>query len=434
MRSLFVGAILAIAASCAGTTSPSSTASAIPGTSTTALPAPVLAEQVVYLLIEGQTRGPYVAPVLVAEGDAPLDQVLAALPSFPAPAPSLSSRVPPQTRVLSASVSNGVATVDLSADFATSDGAFSENASLAQLVYTATRSPQVDAVRLLIEGDPPAYFTDSEIDFSQPITRQIVKSFQGAVLIEEPSFGARLGTTVRGEAAVLGSLEARVTDAEGALVATVSLLDSEGDGSAASFNAPLSYLVLEEQSGTVEVFLVGNGSVDSSGPAYRVQLNPPVSLETSCSAGDLNVVIDADPSLPQAVDATRMAIIDAASSCDFATLGSLASQAPFFTFSFGGGEDPARFWAQSESLGSPVTRRMVQLLQGAYSVEPATDDPLYIWPRVFFATQPTDQDWAELADIYSSSEIGNFIEAGEYLGLRLGIGVDATWRFAVTGD
>ena len=66
----------------------------------------------------------------------------------------LGSEVPPATRVHGVHLDDGVLTVDLSADFAVGGGTASMLGRLYQVQYTAARPGAVEAVRLLVDGDP----------------------------------------------------------------------------------------------------------------------------------------------------------------------------------------------------------------------------------------------------------------------------------------
>ncbi|MEW6583365.1 MAG: GerMN domain-containing protein, partial [Actinomycetota bacterium] len=100
-------------------------------------------------------------------------EALAAGPSGAA----LDRGLPAGTRILAADVSGGVATVDLSREFADaypSGGAAAEFRALAPLVYTATGVDGVDAVRILVEGAAPDVPT--QFDLSGPIARRDLPS------------------------------------------------------------------------------------------------------------------------------------------------------------------------------------------------------------------------------------------------------------------
>lgn len=101
-------------------------------------------------------RGEQVAPAVRPAAD--LREALAALlagPSREEARRGLTSQLPAGITVLGAEVEDGLATVDVSFGFEQGSGV-ARAARLAQLVLTATSLPDVSAVRLLVEGRPPA--------------------------------------------------------------------------------------------------------------------------------------------------------------------------------------------------------------------------------------------------------------------------------------
>ena len=109
------------------------------------------------------------------------------------------------TGVNDVSIEGTEASVDLTADAATSGGgsAFAQ-ATLQQLVHTVTAAvPSVRSVRLLIDGEPADAFWGA-VDASEPMSRAPAAEILGPVWILEPTEGATLtrGDSVRGEASV----------------------------------------------------------------------------------------------------------------------------------------------------------------------------------------------------------------------------------------
>jgi spore germination protein GerM len=80
---------------------------------------------------------------------------------------------PPGLRVRSATVSDGIATVDLPRAFSPSGGAAATMSRLGQLVYTATEVPGVKAVILKLDGRKATVFGDG-LTISHPLTRKDV--------------------------------------------------------------------------------------------------------------------------------------------------------------------------------------------------------------------------------------------------------------------
>ncbi len=146
-----------------------------------------------------------------------------------------------------------------------------------------------------------------------------------------------------------------------------------------------------------------------------------------CSASTLEAEPPPQPGLPEAVAATRAAVVRAAVACDYAALDSLAADG--FTYSFGNGASPGEFWRDAEAEDGQPLRYLVQTLALPWF---RPDSSLYIWPSVF-TDEPTEEDWAVLEGIYSADEIAAYREIG-FIGWRAGITPDGEWSFFVAGD
>jgi spore germination protein GerM len=102
-------------------------------------------------------------------GADPLRAALAALGAGPTD-PALLPALPAGTRVLSTSVSGGVARVDLSREFEEGypQGSAAELAVIGPIVRTAVAASGASSVLLLVEGRPPAPL-GAQLDLSQPL-------------------------------------------------------------------------------------------------------------------------------------------------------------------------------------------------------------------------------------------------------------------------
>lgn len=80
----------------------------------------------------------------------------------------LGSEVPPATRVYDVRLDDGVVTVDLSADFTAGGGTASMLGRLYQVHYTAAQPGVVEAVRLLVDGDPVVALGGEGVMVGQP--------------------------------------------------------------------------------------------------------------------------------------------------------------------------------------------------------------------------------------------------------------------------
>ena len=88
------------------------------------------------------------------------------------------SLIPSGTRLLSASVKDGIATLNFSQDFEFGGiNADSYRAQLMQIVYTATEFSTVESVQFLIEGQRKEYMGREELQIliGSPYTRNNFK-------------------------------------------------------------------------------------------------------------------------------------------------------------------------------------------------------------------------------------------------------------------
>jgi spore germination protein GerM len=85
-------------------------------------------------------------------------EALLAGPTDDESAANIFTAIPDGARLLGLEVVQGIATVDLSREFEPSSGTTGELLTLAQVVYTLTQFPTVDAVRFELEGKEPRLF------------------------------------------------------------------------------------------------------------------------------------------------------------------------------------------------------------------------------------------------------------------------------------
>lgn len=148
-----------------------------------------------------------------------------------------------------------------------------------------------------------------------------------------------------------------------------------------------------------------------------------------CSASTVTADLPTQPELPPAVAATRRAIFAAATACDLDALDELAPAD--LSYSFGDAGDPVAHWRQAEARREPVLRRMAEVLRAT----PAEQDGLWVWPAFFLrpVAEWTAADRQE-AERLLADDLDLATASGDYLGHRLGIAADGTWRYFVAGD
>ena len=81
------------------------------------------------------------------------------------------SAIPTETRLIALSLEGSVATADLSDEFESSAPGKALALRVAQVVYTLTEAPSVQAVLFSIEGTPAAVIASGDQVVSRPVTR-----------------------------------------------------------------------------------------------------------------------------------------------------------------------------------------------------------------------------------------------------------------------
>lgn len=177
----------------------------------------------------------------------------------------LTSSVPDGTELLGISVADGVATIDLSEDYSSGGGTLSMTTRLAQVVFTLTRFPTVDAVNFRLEGEPVEVFGGEGIVLDRPATRAQFEEQSPAVLIESPT----LNQTVEGPLRVSGSANVfegvfhlELRDAGGRVLTTSRVEASSGTGTRGTFASTLA--VEDSLSGPVTLIAYVNSAKDGS--------------------------------------------------------------------------------------------------------------------------------------------------------------------------
>lgn len=82
--------------------------------------------------------------------------------------PAIGTAIPEDTELLGLTISNGVAKVDVSQEFASGVGTFSVTARVAQVVYTLTQFPTVDSVEFFIAGQKVEVFSNEGLILDGP--------------------------------------------------------------------------------------------------------------------------------------------------------------------------------------------------------------------------------------------------------------------------
>jgi germination protein M len=252
------------------------TATSIPGATTTLR---------AYFLTTTADGGIVVIPVLreVPETRAVAAAAMTALLAGPndtekAASPALHTTIPAGTKLLGVSITNGVATVNLSREFESGGGSASVFGRLAQVTYTLTQFSTVDSVLFQLDGTPVTTFSGEGVILDHPVGRADFHDQLPAIFLDRPAWGAAAGNPARiaGLANVFeATFRAQVLDGKGTVIADQQVMASCGTGCWGTFTADVPYSVDKAQYGTIRVFDLSarDGSVENLSE-YRVWLTP----------------------------------------------------------------------------------------------------------------------------------------------------------------
>lgn len=172
--------------------------------------------------------------------------------------PRITTLVPDGTELRDISIDDGIATVDLSADFAAGGGTFSARGRLAQVVYTLTQFSTVDRVRFELDGEPVTVFSPEGIIIDKPLGRAAFRDdFLPAIFVDRPAWGATLLPLDR-VTGLTNVFEAQfrltLLDGRGRVILDAPVTATCGTGCWGRFDIPLHYEVSRSQWATLRVW------------------------------------------------------------------------------------------------------------------------------------------------------------------------------------
>lgn len=212
---------------------------------------------VYFLMDELDADGPFLVPVhrdtadTVAVAEAAVTALLVGPTDAEAAAlPALGSEIPDGVTLHAITIDDGLATVDVSGEFAEGGGSATMLARLAQLVFTLTQFSTVDGVALELDGEPTTVFSGEGLDVTPPVDRGY---FDGSgvlpdVFVDAPVYEGAFDAEVSGTTTI-ESFTLEVYDGDGRLLGDAeAALDVEGR---TAFSWVVPYVSLTEQFGVV---------------------------------------------------------------------------------------------------------------------------------------------------------------------------------------
>jgi hypothetical protein len=192
-------------------------------------------------------------------------------------AAGLVTMIPTGTKLRGVRISGTVATVDLSAAFASGGGSLSMTDRLAQVVYTATQFSGVHAVSLQLDGKPIKVLGGEGIIVDHPRTRKSCEGETPAILIDEPPWRGtlRAGHAVSGTADVFEAMfRIEIRDSSGALVFSKSVKATSGTGTRGTWSITPTLTGAVGGVGSIRVY---EPSAKDGSPVHVVKV--PVTIE-----------------------------------------------------------------------------------------------------------------------------------------------------------
>ncbi|MEW5991690.1 MAG: Gmad2 immunoglobulin-like domain-containing protein [Chloroflexota bacterium] len=171
--------------------------------------------------------------------------------------PAMFTTVPAGTRFLGLSIEDAVATVDLSREFESGGGSAAVLGRLAQVVYTLTQFPTVEAVSFKLDGEPVTVFSGEGVLLEDPVSRAKYTDQLPLIWVDRPAWGAAGGNPMRvtGLSNVFeATFQVAILDADGDVLADVTAMATCGTGCWGSFDVTIPYSVTSAQWGTLRVF------------------------------------------------------------------------------------------------------------------------------------------------------------------------------------
>lgn len=167
------------------------------------------------------------------------------------------SAIPEGTELNGVTISNGVATVDLTSEYESGGGSFSMAARLAQVVYTLTQFATVDSVVFELDGEPVEVFSGEGIVMDHPVGRENYEELTPAILVESPGPWEVVDSplTITGTANTFEAVfQINIVDAAGLVVYDNFAMATSGTGTRGTFDETVEFTVTRPGIGALIVF------------------------------------------------------------------------------------------------------------------------------------------------------------------------------------
>lgn len=171
-------------------------------------------------------------------------------------AAGVSTAIPTGTRLQRISIDSGVATVSLSAQIGAGACSSSVRMRLAELTFTVTQFPSVQAVRLQVNGRLVHFLTGDGIPVPIPLQRWQFRALVPAITVWSP----RIGSTASSPVLIMGTanvfeanVHVAILNAAGKVIARTVVTASCGNRCRGNYSLHLAYTVPHDMPGSIVV-------------------------------------------------------------------------------------------------------------------------------------------------------------------------------------
>lgn len=197
-------------------------------------------------------------PQTTTVAKAAMDALLAG-PTDDDGAAHVATAIPAGTTLHGVTIDAGLATVDLSASFASGGGSSSMQGRVAQVVYTLTQFPTVTGVNFELDGQPVTALGGEGLVLDHPQTRADWEDVTPAILVESPLPGDVVTSPlhVTGTANTFeATFQIQLQDAGGAKVYDHFATATSGSGTRGTYDETITFTTAAHGTGTLTVFEV----------------------------------------------------------------------------------------------------------------------------------------------------------------------------------
>jgi germination protein M len=169
----------------------------------------------------------------------------------------MTSAIPEGTQLNGITISNRIATVDLSREYESGGGSFSMAARLAQVVYTVTQFDTVDSVVFELDGEPVEVFSGEGLMMDHPAGRENFEELTPAILVESPAPWEVVSSPLQitGTANTFEAVfQINIVDAAGLVVYDHFAMATSGSGERGTFDETITFTVTRPGIGALIVF------------------------------------------------------------------------------------------------------------------------------------------------------------------------------------